>query len=273
MRAPVKSTSSGTMSNLLRLSGDGSGTRWGFRSDEEVRAGPEEHREPGTPISTTRLGATLSSGDPALASPYVQLMRTSMLGSPPSGSGDPVPARSPERPLPPDPEYGTSDYWERRYAERVDEQTFEWYGSFVALEDAIVAALPSTKALILHVGNGNSALPERLWACGYTWQHASDISHSAHPACECSPRRDPRFPHRYKWQHASDISPTVISRMAERTRDLEGLHWAVEDATCMPHAMETFDAIIDKGTYDALATGSYRERALVSEASLHADCD
>jgi hypothetical protein len=175
--------------------------------------------------------------------------------------------------MPPDPEYGTSDYWERRYAERVDEQTFEWYGSFVALEDAIVAALPSTKALILHVGNGNSALPERLWACGYTWQHASDISHSAHPACECSPRRDPRFPHRYKWQHASDISPTVISRMADRTRDCEGLHWAVEDATCMPHAMETFDAIIDKGTYDALATGSYRERALVSEASLHADCD
>ena len=83
--------------------------------------------------------------------------------------------------MPPDPEYGTSDYWERRYAERVDEQTFEWYGSFVALEDAIVAALPSTKALILHVGNGNSALPERLWACGYTWQHASDISHSEHP--------------------------------------------------------------------------------------------
>jgi len=201
----VKSTSSGTMSDLLRLSGDGSGTRWGFRSDEEVRAGPEDHREPGTP--------------------------------------NPVPARSPERPMPPDPEYGTSDYWERRYAERVDEQTFEWYGSFVALEDAIVAALPSTKALILHVGNGNSALPERLWACGY------------------------------KWQHASDISPTVISRMAERTRDCEGLHWAVEDATCMPHAMETFDAIIDKGTYDALATGSYRERALVSEASLHADCD
>jgi hypothetical protein len=231
----VKSTSSGTMSDLLRLSGDGSGTRWGFRSDEEVRAGPEDHREPGTP--------------------------------------NPVPARSPERPMPPDPEYGTSDYWERRYAERVDEQTFEWYGSFVALEDAIVAALPSTKALILHVGNGNSALPERLWACGYTWQHASDISHSAHPACECSPRRDPRFPHSFKWQHASDISPTVISRMAERTRDCEGLHWAVEDATCMPHAMETFDAIIDKGTYDALATGSYRERALVSEASLHADCD
>jgi len=224
----VKSTSSGTMSDLLRLSGDGSGTRWGFRSDEEVRAGPEDHREPGTP--------------------------------------NPVPARSPERPMPPDPEYGTSDYWERRYAERVDEQTFEWYGSFVALEDAIVAALPSTKALILHVGNGNSALPERLWACGYTWQHASDISQSVHPACECSPRRDSRFPHRYKWQHASDISPTVISRMAERTRDCEGLHWAVEDATCMPHAMETFDAIIDKGTYDALATGSYRERALVSEA-------
>ena len=243
MREPVKSTSSGTMSDLLSLSGDGSGTRWGFRSNEEVRAGPEEHREPGTPISTTRLGAILSSGDPVLASPYVQLMRTSMLGSPPSGSGDPVLARSPERPMPPDPEYSTSDYWERRYAERVDEQTFEWYGSFVALEDAIVAALPSTKALILHVGNGNSALPERLWACGY------------------------------KWQHASDISPTVISRMAERTRGCEGLHWAVEDATCMPHAKETFDAIIDKGTYDALATGSYRERALVSEASVHADCD
>ena len=235
--------------DLLRLSGDGSGYRWSFKSDEEVRAGPEEHREPGTPISTTRLGATLSdseqldAGDPALASPYVRLMRTSVLGSPPSGSGNPVPARSPERPMPPDPEYGTSDYWERRYAERVDEQTFEWYGSFVALEDAIVAALPSTKALILHVGNGNSALPERLWACGY------------------------------KWQHASDISPTVISRMAERTRGCEGLHWAVEDATCMPHAKETFDAIIDKGTYDALATGSYRERALVSEASVHADCD
>ena len=41
--------------------------------------------------------------------------------------------------------------------------------------------------------------------------------------------------------------------MRERTAHLEGLRWAVEDSTNMPHADETFDVVVDKAVFDALA--------------------
>jgi len=141
---------------------------------------------------------------------------------PPSASWTPIP-------------YAADDYWERRYVERVDEHTFEWYGSFKKVGDAVVAALTSTSLRLLHVGNGNSALPEQMWSLGYTQQLAADIS------------------------------PTVVARMAERTKQCIGLDWVVEDATKMPHADCAFDAVVDKGTYDALSTASGREQALVAE--------
>ena len=98
-----------------------------------------------------------------------------------------------------------------------------------------VGALPERSMRILHVGSGNSKLPEDLWAKGY------------------------------RNQRANDISPTAIARMAERTRECDGLVWAVEDALAMPqHADGSFDAVVDKGTFDALSCDML-DRKLVTE--------
>lgn len=134
----------------------------------------------------------------------------------------------------PPPSYGTTDYWEQRYASRTDEKIFEWYVAFHCIEQPLLRVL-SPEHKILHIGNGNSALPEDLHARGY---------------------RD---------QLAQDISPTVVARMAERTAHCHGLCWAVEDALAMPHSDGTFDCVIDKGTFDALNCGGVQARRLVAE--------
>ena len=122
------------------------------------------------------------------------------------------------------PPYGAMTYWEKRYSER-DETTFEWYGRFELFQAPlldVLEGLPLAKrSRILHIGSGNSKLPEDLWAKGF------------------------------RNQHANDISPSVITQMS-RT-ELAGLSWAVEDVLSMPHAAGSFDAVVDKGTYDALS--------------------
>jgi ubiquinone/menaquinone biosynthesis C-methylase UbiE len=49
-----------------------------------------------------------------------------------------------------------------------------------------------------------------------------------------------------------DISPSVIQQMKKEFPDLE---WEVMDATKMTYKDSEFDAIIDKGTLDALISG------------------
>ena len=129
-----------------------------------------------------------------------------------------------------------ADYWERRYVERSAQSTFEWYARLAVYRAPLMEALSALTMRILHVGNGNSTLPEELWALGF---------------------RD---------QHANDISPSVIARMAERTSSCTGLSWAVEDVRSMPHHADgSFDAVVDKGTYDALSCDCL-ERELIVEA-------
>lgn len=128
-------------------------------------------------------------------------------------------------PLPPPP-YHDPEYWEERYSSRVDEARFEWYGSYDTFKEPLDRLALTDKSMrILHVGNGNSKLPEELWNCGFLNQHANDIS------------------------------PTVIARMAASTALYAGLVWAVEDVLDLPHAPSSFDAVIDKGMYAAISLG------------------
>ena len=133
------------------------------------------------------------------------------------------------------PPYAVADYWEKRYVERPTQDTFEWYAGLAVVEAPLLAALPDHQMRILHVGSGNSKLPEEMWAVGF------------------------------RNQLCNDISPTCVSRMAKRTATCDGMAWAVEDALSMPqHADGSFDAVVDKGTYDALSCDQ-KSQGLVSE--------
>jgi EEF1A lysine methyltransferase 4 len=52
-----------------------------------------------------------------------------------------------------------------------------------------------------------------------------------------------------------DISRTVIAAMAERTAGRDGLTWEVMSCTALTLGDSSVDAIIDKGTIDALLSG------------------
>lgn len=65
--------------------------------------------------------------------------------------------------LPPKNEdYGTQVYWEARYAAEEDE-AFDWFKSFADLASVFETWIPDKGASILHLGCGNSTLPEDMY--------------------------------------------------------------------------------------------------------------
>ena len=136
--------------------------------------------------------------------------------------------------------YATRDYWDARYAARAStESTFDYYADLAIFKEPLINALPGMRSScqILHVGSGNSRLPEQLFELGYVHQRVNDIS------------------------------PVVVDRMRARTiKTCPGIRWEAGDAADMPHIeSDSIDAVIDKGTYDALG-GSGGEHRLVKEA-------
>mmetsp|Transcript_52622 Transcript_52622/g.87379 ORF Transcript_52622/g.87379 Transcript_52622/m.87379 type:complete len:257 (-) Transcript_52622:342-1112(-) len=150
-----------------------------------------------------------------------------------------IPARDEPHP------YSRANYWEQRYVDRSDGhgdcKTFEWYAGFEILQPVLEASL-KTSMRVLHVGSGNSKLPEDMWKFGF------------------------------RNQVGSDISPSVVAHMTRRTIGMEGLEWLVFDclASGLPgwppqgelappsgstFADGQFDAVIDKGTFDAFSCG------------------
>ena len=57
-----------------------------------------------------------------------------------------------------------------------------------------------------------------------------------------------------------DISEVVIDQMKEKHSDLP-MRWEVMDATNMTFPDETFDLVIDKGTFDALSAPALPQRS------------
>jgi SAM-dependent methyltransferase len=118
--------------------------------------------------------------------------------------------------------YGSRDnYWETRYQDAAP--TKDWYGTWDCFGKAIMAALPPCGMRVLHVGSGTSLLPEEMHKMGYINQLATDIS------------------------------PSVVSTMRHRTAHCSGLRWSVEDAVAPRYPVGSFDAVVDKGTFDALS--------------------
>ncbi|CAF89713.1 unnamed protein product, partial [Tetraodon nigroviridis] len=120
-------------------------------------------------------------------------------------------------------EFSSADYWERFFKKRGD-KSFEWYGDYNKL-CGILHKYIKIQHKVLVVGCGNSELSEQLYDVGY------------------------------KLLTNIDISETVITHMNQRNSERRpGLNFQQVDATRTPYEDASFQAALDKGTLDAMAS-------------------
>eukprot|EP01112_Ceratiomyxa_fruticulosa_P024156 TRINITY_DN966_c0_g1_i2.p1 TRINITY_DN966_c0_g1~~TRINITY_DN966_c0_g1_i2.p1 ORF type:complete len:216 (+),score=34.40 TRINITY_DN966_c0_g1_i2:347-994(+) len=120
-------------------------------------------------------------------------------------------------------QYGKGDYWNERYTR--EPEPFDWYQRYDGLS-VLLKSLVQPSDSILMVGCGNSRLSEDMYSDGYKNITNMDISH------------------------------VVIFSMQEKCKDFPGMSWKVMDVTAMNEFPGgSFDAVVDKGTLDALLCG------------------
>lgn len=126
-----------------------------------------------------------------------------------------------------------SEYWNHRYSEvGFDEQVHEWFRSFNDLESFFDRHLfrprgPETVPRILHLGSGDSTIPQDLSRRGY------------------------------KNQLCVDFSSVVVETMSKRDNDIEGINWKQVDVRQMDEIpSKSVDIAFDKGTLDSMMYGS-----------------
>lgn len=139
------------------------------------------------------------------------------------------------------PDYGNDNFWDTRYKTSLTSiPVFDWYNDYDAVKPVLASHLKRKEASILHVGCGNSPLPERLYDDGY--KRVVNI----------------------------DISASVIAHMTERNKEKRPeLRFETCDVTELTEFVEDeFDLIIDKGTLDSLVCGQgamMRAKAMCAE--------
>lgn len=120
-------------------------------------------------------------------------------------------------------EFSSAEYWERFFKKR-GEKAFEWYGDYNKL-CGVLHKYIKVKDKVLVVGCGNSELSEQMYDVGY--KHLINI----------------------------DISETVINHMNQRNAERRpGLSFQQIDATKTPFEDGSYQAVLDKGTLDAMAS-------------------
>ncbi|KAG7228851.1 hypothetical protein INR49_008629 [Caranx melampygus] len=120
-------------------------------------------------------------------------------------------------------EFSSAEYWERFFKKR-GEKAFEWYGDYNKL-CGVLHKYIKVQDQVLVVGCGNSELSEQLYDVGY--KHLTNI----------------------------DISETVVSHMNQRNAERRpGLTFQQVDATQTPYKDASYQAALDKGTLDAMAS-------------------
>ncbi|KAM6963220.1 eEF1A lysine and N-terminal methyltransferase [Aplochiton taeniatus] len=133
-------------------------------------------------------------------------------------------------------EFSSAEYWERFFRKR-GEKAFEWYGDYTKLCGVLHKYIkPRDKVLV--VGCGNSELSEQLYDVGY--KHLTNI----------------------------DISETVVNNMNQRNAERRPeLTFQQMDATQTPYEDGSYQATLDKGTLDAMASeeGGALARGMLTE--------
>ncbi|KFA60282.1 hypothetical protein S40285_07396 [Stachybotrys chlorohalonatus IBT 40285] len=129
-----------------------------------------------------------------------------------------------------------ADYWDERYAQTGgDGQVHEWFRSFNDLSEFFARHLlqtrgPETAPRILHLGSGDSTVPQDLAAIGY------------------------------RNQLCADFSAVVVETMSKRHSDLglsDSIRWEKMDVRRMDTISDaSIDVAFDKGTLDAMIHGS-----------------
>ncbi|GAA6229378.1 methyltransferase-like protein 13 [Lates japonicus] len=120
-------------------------------------------------------------------------------------------------------EFSSVQYWERFFKKR-GEKAFEWYGDYNKL-CGVLHKYIKVQDKVLVVGCGNSELSEQLYDVGY--KHLTNI----------------------------DISETVVTHMNQRNAERRpGLTFQQVDATQTPYEDASYQAALDKGTLDAMAS-------------------
>ncbi|TFK51876.1 S-adenosyl-L-methionine-dependent methyltransferase [Heliocybe sulcata] len=122
-------------------------------------------------------------------------------------------------------EYGTKEYWDKRYERESDESSFDWFKSYDEIAPLIRELIPDKSSRILMLGCGNSRLSEQMYDDGY--KNIVNI----------------------------DYSSVVIQQMRERHAAVRPeMEWYEMDVRALTFDTNSFDVAIDKGTMDAMMT-------------------
>ncbi|KAL7268611.1 hypothetical protein RUND412_008759 [Rhizina undulata] len=120
-------------------------------------------------------------------------------------------------------ELAFASYWNSRYAEEGSEKSFDWFKDFQSLKPFFQKHLLDKEARIVQLGCGNSTLSKDLY------------------------NED------YKNQLNVDFSEIIIEQMKAKHPEME---WVVMDVREMGCEDGSVDVAIDKGTLDAMLSGS-----------------
>lgn len=136
--------------------------------------------------------------------------------------------------------YASKTYWDEAYADKRYGDSYDWYGAWAekglsgqSIGD-VVRPVVAKDAKILVLGCGNSNMSVLMHEEGYR-----DITNV-------------------------DIAEPVIAQMRESYGHIDGLKWHAMDASALALADGSFDAVIEKGLFDALfaGTGALTEKVL-----------
>ncbi|KAF3925515.1 hypothetical protein AA313_de0209562 [Arthrobotrys entomopaga] len=114
------------------------------------------------------------------------------------------------------------DYWDDRY-KAPDEDSYEWFKSYDQIRRLIENHIPDQSSTIINLGCGNSLLSPKMYEAGY--KNIDNI----------------------------DFSTVVIQKMSEKYPEQA---WKVGDIRATGYPDDHFDVAIDKGTLDAMLSGS-----------------
>jgi ubiquinone/menaquinone biosynthesis C-methylase UbiE len=116
-------------------------------------------------------------------------------------------------------DFSTKEYWDGKYGEA--DTTFDWLENYDELRQYVNSHFTPDQRILIP-GCGNSALSNAMYNDGY------------HQLVNI------------------DFSPVVIGQMARR---YPSLTWSVMDIKHLTFPSDSFDAVLDKGTLDALTCG------------------